>query len=632
MRCASNGSRGGAGLARFPEPCKKFLRPGGLAVVRRCHAHVRCWRSRPQGDHGGTDSRRSASVSMPTTTLSQRLYERAAALIPGGVNSPVRAWRAVGGQPLFIQRAQGCNVWDADGRMYVDYVGSWGPMILGHAHPQVLTAIQTALRDGTSFGAPTEREVELAEALAKALPSIEMVRLVSSGTEAAMTAIRLARGYTGRAKILKFSGCYHGHADALLVRAGSGAATFGVPDSAGVPEAVASQTLVAEFNDVHSVHACLDAEGRTYRCRHHRAGGRQHGVDPAGARLSRSATDRDQPGWRATDLRRGDHRIPARPTAGCRTQLGIDPDLTVLGKIVGGGLPLAAFGGKRTIMEQLAPLGPVYQAGTLSGNPLAVAAGLQTLALLAKTGTYETTRGLGAQLEAGLRTALATLRTHRVSTALARCGRCSSVPRWCATRRRPRRATPELLRPLVPRHVGRGIYLALAVRGGVHLAGAWRGGYRGHGACRRRGDGDAEIRGDAINLDLKAARFMALGMEFAITVVAGVISGYYLTCGLGTAPLVTLLPTLGGMGGALYRLIWNLNQSRERVGRRPRSAAGSGPRRRGRGPPGGGSEKRTLAAEALAAARTWKPAAATHRGADHRKDAGRRPLQSDDGD
>lgn len=347
---------------------------------------------------------------MPTTTLSQRLYERAAALIPGGVNSPVRAWRAVGGQPLFIQRAHGCNVWDADGRMYVDYVGSWGPMILGHAHPQVLTAIQTALRDGTSFGAPTEREVELAEALAKALPSIEMVRLVSSGTEAAMTAIRLARGYTGRAKILKFSGCYHGHADALLVRAGSGAATFGMPDSAGVPEAVASQTLVAEFNDIHSVHACLDAEGE------HIAAviiepvvGNMGVIPPAPGFLEalREATSR------VGALLIFDEVITGFRLAygGVQTQLGIDPDLTVLGKIVGGGLPLAAFGGKRKIMEQLAPLGPVYQAGTLSGNPLAVAAGLQTLALLAKPGTYERLEALGAQLEAGLRTALATMQT-----------------------------------------------------------------------------------------------------------------------------------------------------------------------------------------------------------------------------
>jgi glutamate-1-semialdehyde 2,1-aminomutase len=347
---------------------------------------------------------------MPTTTLSQRLFERAAARIPGGVNSPVRAWGAVGGQPVFIQRAHGCTVWDADGQSYIDYVGSWGPMILGHAHPKVLTAIQLTMRDGTSFGAPTAREVEMAETLAQALPSIEMVRLVSSGTEAAMTAIRLARGYTGRSKILKFSGCYHGHADALLVRAGSGAATFGVPDSAGVPEAVVSQTLVAELNDLRGVRAFLDAEGENIAAVI---------IEPV---VGNMGVIPPQPGF-LEGLREATRAVGAllifdevitgfRLTyGGVQTRLGIDPDLTVLGKIVGGGLPLAAFGGKRAIMQQLAPLGPVYQAGTLSGNPLAVAAGLQTLELLAKPATYERLDELGAQLEAGLREALATLPT-----------------------------------------------------------------------------------------------------------------------------------------------------------------------------------------------------------------------------
>jgi glutamate-1-semialdehyde 2,1-aminomutase len=340
--------------------------------------------------------------------LSQRLYERAAALIPGGVNSPVRAWRAVGGQPVFIQGARGCTVWDVDGRAYLDYVGSWGPMILGHAHPKVLTAIQTALRDGTSFGAPTAREVELAEVLTKTIPSIEMVRLVSSGTEAAMTAIRLARGYTGRSKILKFSGCYHGHADALLVRAGSGAATFGVPDSAGVPETVASQTLVAEINDLNSVRAFLDGEGRNIAAVIIEPVVGNMGVIPPEPGFLEALCKATQ---RVGALLIFDEVITGFRLAygGVQTRFGIDPDLTVLGKIVGGGLPLAAFGGKRAIMEQLAPLGPVYQAGTLSGNPLAVAAGLETLALLAKPGTYERLEELGAQLEAGLRTALATL-------------------------------------------------------------------------------------------------------------------------------------------------------------------------------------------------------------------------------
>jgi glutamate-1-semialdehyde 2,1-aminomutase len=347
---------------------------------------------------------------MPTPTLSQRLFARAAACIPGGVNSPVRAWGAVGGQPVFIQRARGCNVWDADGQMYLDYVGSWGPMILGHAHPKVLSAIQTTLRDGTSFGAPTAREVELAETLATAVPSIEMVRLVSSGTEAAMTAIRLARGYTGRAKILKFSGCYHGHADALLVRAGSGAATFGVPDSAGVPEAVVSQTLVAELNDLRRLHTLLDAEGENIAAVIIEPVVGNMGVIPLEDGFLEALREATRQAGALLIL---DEVITGFRLAygGVQTQLGIAPDLTVLGKIVGGGLPLAAFGGTRAIMEQLAPLGPVYQAGTLSGNPLAVAAGLQTLELLAQPGTYERLEDLGAQLEAGLRAALATLPT-----------------------------------------------------------------------------------------------------------------------------------------------------------------------------------------------------------------------------
>jgi glutamate-1-semialdehyde 2,1-aminomutase len=347
---------------------------------------------------------------MFTSTLSQRLYERAAARIPGGVNSPVRAWGAVGGHPLFIQRAHGCNVWDADGRLYLDYVGSWGPMILGHAHPKVLAAIHATMRDGTSFGAPTAREVELAEALASAFPSIQMVRLVSSGTEAAMTAIRLARGYTGRAKILKFSGCYHGHADALLVRAGSGAATFGVPDSAGVPDAVVSQTLVAELNDLRGVRAVFDAEGQHLAAVIIEPVVGNMGVIPLEAGFLEALREATREVGALLIL---DEVITGFRLAygGMQTRLGIDPDLTVLGKIVGGGLPLAAFGGKRQVMEQLAPLGPVYQAGTLSGNPLAVTAGLQTLELLAKPGTYERLEELGKQLEAGLRDALVALQT-----------------------------------------------------------------------------------------------------------------------------------------------------------------------------------------------------------------------------
>jgi glutamate-1-semialdehyde 2,1-aminomutase len=343
--------------------------------------------------------------SMSTPTLSQKLYQRAVERIPGGVNSPVRAWRAVGGDPVFIQRARGANVWDADGRMYVDYVGSWGPMILGHAHPKVLTAIHDAMRDGTSFGAPTAREVEMAEALAAAIPSLEMVRLVSSGTEATTAAIRLARASSGRPAILKFDGCYHGHVDALLVRAGSGAATFGVADSAGVPEAVASQTLIAPFNDLVSVEACFRAQPERIAAVIVEPVVGNMGVIPPAKDFLRELRELTR---RYGALLILDEVITAfRLCFGAvQTQFDVEPDLTCLGKIVGGGLPLAAFGGKRAIMEQLAPLGPVYQAGTLSGNPLAVAAGLQTLDLLSKPGTYERLEEQAVRLEQGLRAAL----------------------------------------------------------------------------------------------------------------------------------------------------------------------------------------------------------------------------------
>ncbi len=339
-------------------------------------------------------------------SLSARLFERAAELIPGGVNSPVRAWRAVGGNPLFIQRGRGCNLWDADGHMYIDYVGSWGPMILGHAHPKILAALRTAMHDGTSFGAPTAREVELAQVLTGAIPSMQMVRLVSSGTEATMTALRLARAFTERPKILKFAGCYHGHADPLLVRAGSGAATFGVPDSAGVPEAVASHTLVAELNDLGSVEAYLGAEGRNIAAVIVEPVVGNMGVIPPEKGFLQGLRDLTRANGSLLIL---DEVITGFRLGygGVQQQFGVEPDLTCLGKIIGGGLPLAAFGGRRDVMELLAPVGPVYQAGTLSGNPLAVAAGLETLDLLAKPGTYERLEELGAHLEAGLRAAIA---------------------------------------------------------------------------------------------------------------------------------------------------------------------------------------------------------------------------------
>lgn len=335
------------------------------------------------------------------TTISDRLYEKACERIPGGVNSPVRAWKAVGGTPRFIQRARGSTIVDVDGNHYVDYVGSWGPAILGHAHPKVLQAVQDALRDGTSFGAPTPREVELANVIATAFPSIEQVRLVNSGTEATMTAIRLARAFTARSKILKFSGCYHGHSDSLLVRAGSGAMTLGVPDSPGVTEAVASQTLVADYNDLAEVEARFTAQGEEI------AGVI---VEPV---VGNMGVVQPRPGFleglREITAAHGAVLIFDEVMTGFRVAWGgaqtlfdIRPDLTCLGKVIGGGLPLAAVGGRSEILQRLAPVGPVYQAGTLSGNPLAVAAGLATLEELERPGTYERLESAGARMEEGL--------------------------------------------------------------------------------------------------------------------------------------------------------------------------------------------------------------------------------------
>ncbi len=339
-------------------------------------------------------------------SLSDSLFERAAQHIPGGVNSPVRAWRAVGGHPAFLRRARGSVVWDVDGNSYIDYVGSWGPMILGHAHPAVLTALRNAMADGTSFGAPTVGEVDLAETLCRAVPSMEMVRLVNSGTEATMTALRLARGFTGRSKVLKFAGCYHGHVDSMLVRAGSGLATFGVPDSAGVSAAVANDTLVARHNDLdevrrHFAEAGCDIAAVIVEP----VVGNMGLVPPAPGFLE---------GLREITAEAGALLIFDEVITGFRLcfggyqdLVGIRPDLSCFGKIIGGGLPLAAFGGRREVMQSLAPLGPVYQAGTLSGNPLAVAAGRATLQELEGNETYRRLDELGGLLEEGLRAALA---------------------------------------------------------------------------------------------------------------------------------------------------------------------------------------------------------------------------------
>src|SRR5512134_3310556 len=328
---------------------------------------------------------------------SQLLFQRAQRVIPAGVNSPVRAFGSVGGTPPFIQRGRGAQIWDADGRAYIDYVGSWGPLVVGHAHPDVVSAAQQAAERGLSFGAPTEQEVELAELLCRLVPSLEQVRLTSSGTEATMSAIRLARGHTGRQRIVKFEGCYHGHADALLVKAGSGALTFGQPSSAGVPPATAADTLVLEYNNEGALGEAFEREGAAIAAAI---------VEPVAGNMNLVAP---RPGFleslRTLCTRHGAILIFDEVMTGFRVALGgaqalygVKPDLTTLGKVIGGGLPVGAFGGRRDIMQAIAPLGPVYQAGTLSGNPVAVAAGLATLRLVQAPEFYDrlaaTTRAL----------------------------------------------------------------------------------------------------------------------------------------------------------------------------------------------------------------------------------------------
>ncbi|MBU6259194.1 MAG: glutamate-1-semialdehyde 2,1-aminomutase [Burkholderiales bacterium] len=341
------------------------------------------------------------------------LFARAQRVIPGGVNSPVRAFRAVGGTPRFIERAQGAYLWDAEGKRYIDYIGSWGPMILGHGHPAVLEAVQKAAVDGFSFGAPTEREVELAEAIIAQVPGVEQVRLVSSGTEAGMSALRLARGATGRVKIVKFEGCYHGHADALLVKAGSGLATFGHPTSAGVPEDVVKHTLVLEYNNVEQIEQVFATQGDEIACVM---------IEPIAGNMNFvRASVPFMKRLRELCTQHGTLLVFDEVMTGFRVALGgaqslyaqripgFRPDLSVFGKVIGGGMPLAAFGGSRAVMSLLAPLGPVYQAGTLSGNPVATACGLATLREIARPGFFEAlaarTRALVDGLTAAARAA-----------------------------------------------------------------------------------------------------------------------------------------------------------------------------------------------------------------------------------
>lgn len=335
------------------------------------------------------------------TSRNQQLFELSQKYIPGGVNSPVRAFKSVGGSPIFFKRGKGAKVWDVEDKVYIDYVGSWGPLILGHAHPDVVKTVQDVAENGLTFGAPTEAELEIAELICELVPSIEQVRLVSSGTEAGMSAIRLARGYTGRSKIIKFEGCYHGHDDALLVKAGSGALTFGNPSSAGVPDETVAHTLVLDYNDLAGLEKTFSEMGNDIAAVI---------VEPVAGNMNLVTPN---PGFLAA-LRNlctqyGTVLILDEVMTGFRVGLGcaqglynIKPDLTTLGKVIGGGMPMAAFGGRRDIMQCLAPIGPVYQAGTLSGNPVAVAAGLATLKLIKQAGFYEALGEKAKRLTQGL--------------------------------------------------------------------------------------------------------------------------------------------------------------------------------------------------------------------------------------
>ncbi|RTZ71428.1 MAG: glutamate-1-semialdehyde-2,1-aminomutase [Gammaproteobacteria bacterium] len=344
-------------------------------------------------------------------TTSHELFELAQRHIPGGVNSPVRAFKGVGGDPVFIDHASGAYIYDSEGRRYIDYVGSWGPMILGHAHPEVIEAVIEASRKGLSFGAPTELEVRIADKVCELVPSMDMVRMVSSGTEATMAAIRLARGYTGRDRIVKFEGCYHGHSDSLLVKAGSGALTLGEPSSPGVPAALAELTLTLHYNDIDQVRQVFSEVGDEIACIIvEPVAGNMNCIPPVPGFLE---------GLREVCDEHGSVLIFDEVMTGFRVALGgaqgrygITPDLTTLGKVIGGGMPVGAFGGRREIMEKIAPLGPVYQAGTLSGNPVAMTAGLKTLELISAPGFFD---DLGA-------------RTERLITGLVEAGREAGVP------------------------------------------------------------------------------------------------------------------------------------------------------------------------------------------------------------
>jgi glutamate-1-semialdehyde 2,1-aminomutase len=346
---------------------------------------------------------------------SEELFTRAQHVIPGGVNSPVRAFRAVGGKPLFIERGDGSHIWDADGKEYIDYVGSWGPLIFGHRPPDVIASLREVLEIGTSFGAPTAREVELAELICEIVPSVEKVRLVSSGTEATMAAIRVARGFTGRERIVKFDGCYHGHGDSLLVKAGSGVATLGLPDSPGVPGGLAELTTVLRFNDSAALKSEFARRGSEIACVI---------VEPV---VGNMGTVAPEPGYLELmrDVTKNSNTVLIfdevmtgfrLALGGAQEKYGILPDMTTMGKIIGGGLPVGAYGGRAEIMNKVAPAGPIYQAGTLSGNPLAVSAGLATLRRLRKENIYSRLEALGGRLDSGIRRIATQVQFNRVGS------------------------------------------------------------------------------------------------------------------------------------------------------------------------------------------------------------------------
>ncbi len=393
------------------------------------------------------------------TTNSQQLFSRAQQLLPGGVDSPVRAFRAVGGQPLFIARGAGAYLYDVDGNRFVDYVLSWGPLILGHAHPRIVAALADAATRGTSFGAPSPLEIELAELIQQFMPNIEMLRFVNSGTEATMTALRLARAFTARNKIVKFEGCYHGHADMLLVQAGSGVATLGLPNSPGVPPATTADTLVAPFNDVNAVAQLFDKYPRDIAAVIvEPVAGNMGVVPPAPEFLPglRALTqsygallifDEVMTGWRV-------HR------GGAQTLYNIKPDLTTLGKVIGGGLPVGAYGGRRDIMQLVAPVGPMYQAGTLSGNPLAMTAGIETLKELQKSGMFESLVTRAAKLVAGLSAAAEDARVravvNRVGTMFTTFFADRAVTNWASAKSCDTKKFGAFFRAMLER----GVYLA----------------------------------------------------------------------------------------------------------------------------------------------------------------------------